>query len=326
MLEAKNDILDFSSPYSYTKRIEGGISKLPPLIISVAITGGTHGKELNPNLPETPEEQAEQTYEAYKAGASQVHIHRRRGDNPCANSYNPEEYKEVNALIREKCPNIIINNTTGGGPGMTIEQRLASLHAYPEVASLDLTCIPFRAIQKARKPPLTGRTEDTLVDAVALITFGDSERFAMRMREMGVKPEIELYDVGDFGYVRNLMEKKLLDPPYWIQIVIGFRAGIFPIPQSLLAMLQYVPPNSQVSVVGVGIAQIPMITMAIILGCHVRVGLEDNIYIERGKLAESNAQQVEKVVRLAKELSREVATPKVARQMIGISEEPRQYK
>lgn len=326
MVENRDYVLDYSSPYSYIKRVERGVNNLPPLIISVAITGGGHGKEVNPNIPESAEEQAEQTYEAYKAGASQVHIHRRRRDNPCIVSDNPEEYKEVNALIRERCPDIIINNTTGGGIGMTFEQRLASLYAYPEVASFDLACVPAQIPLKARKPPLTGRPEDKVVDWIAGISFSDSERAAAMMREMGVKPEVEIFDISNFWYIRRLIDKKLLDSPYWIQCVMGLQGGIFAIPQNFLAMLQYVPLNSQVSVVGIGIAQIPMITMAIILGCHVRVGLEDNIFIEKGKLARSNAQYVEKVVRLAREVGREIATPKVARQMMGISEVPRQYK
>jgi 3-keto-5-aminohexanoate cleavage enzyme len=302
------------------------VTNLPPLIITVAITGGLHGKELNPNLPETAEEQAEQTYEAYQAGASHVHIHRRTRENPALVSYDPEEYKEVNALIREKCPDIIINNTTGGGPGMTFEQRVSVLHAYPEVASFDLTNLPIHGTFKARKPPLTGRPEDISLDIVATMTFGESEQQAKMMMEMGIKPEVEVFDMGDFWYVRNLIGKKLLETPYWIQCVMGLQGGIFPIPQNLFAMLPYIPANSQVSVLGVGTAQIPMVTMGILLGLHVRVGLEDNIYIAKGKLAQSNAEHVEKVVRLARELGREIATPKQARQMMGISEKPRQYK
>lgn len=325
-MENKNYTLDYSSPYSYIKRVESGVGSLPPLIITVAITGGVQGKEVSPNIPESAKEQAEQTYEAYKAGASQVHTHRRRRDNPCLVSHDPEEYKEVNGLIREKCPDIIINNTTGGGPGLTSEQRLASLYASPEVASFDLACLPIQIRLKARKPPLTGRPKDVAIQEIGSITFAESERVAAMMKEMGVKPEVEIFDIGNFWYIRRLIDKKLLDPPYWIQFVMGFQGGIFPIPQNLLAMLQYVPSDSQVSVIGVGVAQIPMIAMAIILGCHVRVGLEDNIYIERGKLAENNAQQVEKVVRLAREMGREIASPTVARQMMGLSEKPRQYK
>ena len=128
------------------------ISKLPPVIISVAITGGNHGKEANPNLPESPEEQAISTYEAYKAGASLVHIHRRRRwDNPAAMSTSIEEYHEVNRLIRGKCPDIIINNTGGGGAGLTIEEKLAPVYAKPEIMSIDLSCFPLRMTYRGKK-------------------------------------------------------------------------------------------------------------------------------------------------------------------------------
>ena len=156
--------MDYSNPYAYLKMMEHGISGLPPLIISVAITGGIHGKELNSNLPELPEEQAEQTYEAYKAGASLVHIHRRKRENPSVTSSDVEDYKEINIMIRERCPDIIINNTTGGTTGMTMEQRMASLGAYPEMASFDVTNVPVRLNLKARKPPLTGRPKDVTVE------------------------------------------------------------------------------------------------------------------------------------------------------------------
>ena len=115
MSELRDYIFDFSSTSDCLKRMMGGIGNLPPLIISVGITGANHGKEANPNLPEMPEEQAEQAYEAYKAGASSVHVHRRRRDNPAENSYATDDYVEVNALIREKCPDLIINNTSACG-------------------------------------------------------------------------------------------------------------------------------------------------------------------------------------------------------------------
>ena len=139
-----------------------------------------------------------------------------------------------------------------------------------------------------------------------------------------VKPEFEIFDTGDLHYVHNLIKQGLVEKPYWIQLVMSPR-HTFPEPSYLLTMLQRTPPGSLVSVIGVGIPQLAMITMAMILGCHVRVGMEDNIYISKGKLAASNAEFVEKVVRLAKELGRDIATPQQARRMIGLSEKPRQY-
>lgn len=331
MTELKDYIFDFSSTADCLKRMTGGIANLPPLIISVAITGSGHGKESNPNLPETPEEQAQQAYEAYKAGASSVHVHRRRRDNPAENSFATEDYMEVNALIREKCPDIIVNNTSAGGrlrfgdDEKVSEQMLFSIYARPEIASFDTSNYSSRVIRKARKPPLTGRPEDKTVEYSFSMTHTEAERVARLMNEYDVKPEFEIFDTGDLHYLYNLINRGLVDKPYWVQLVMSPR-HTFPIPSYLLTMLEHTPPGSLVSVIGVGIPQFAMITMGIILGCHVRVGMEDNIYIGKGQLAKSNAEFVEKVVQLAKDLGREIATPQQARRMIGISETPRQYK
>jgi len=321
-MEASDFIWDYLNPHSYMEKTRRG---LPPLIISVAITGGVHGKETNVNLPELPEEQAEQTYDCYKAGASIVHVHARRPDNPSLVSSNPEDYRKINALIREKCPDIIINNTTGGTPGMTNEERLSSLEANPELASLN--CGPFvlRMSLKARKPPLTGRKEDVFMDMCVPVSYADTELYAKAMKEKGIKAELEVYNEGQFWLVDNLIRRKLIDPPYLIQFVMGFSAGTYPTPMNLLMMIQNLPPNSLFEVIGIGINQNTMTIMSMILGGHVRVGLEDNVSYQRGNLADNNAQFVERIVRLAKEIEREVAAPKLARKVLGISEKPSQY-
>ena len=321
-MEGNDFIWDYLNPYSYMEKIRVG---LPPLIISVAITGGVHGKEANVNLPESCEEQAEQTYDCYKAGASIVHVHARRPDNPSMVSSNPEDYRKINALIRERCPDIIINNTTGGTPGMTNEERLSSLEANPELASLN--CGPFvlQMSLKARKPPLTGRQEDVFMDMCIPVTYGDTELYAKAMKEKRIKAELEVYHEGQFWLVNNLIRKKLIDPPYLIQFVMGFSAGTYPTPMNLLTMIQNLPSNSLFEVIGIGLNQNAMTIMSMILGGHVRVGFEDNVYYQRRNLAHNNAQFVERIVRLAKEIGREVATPKLARKVLAISEKPSQY-
>jgi len=321
-MKANDFIWDYLNPYSYMEKTRVG---LPPLIISVAITGGVHGKEANVNLPESCEEQAEQTYDCYKAGASIVHVHARRPENPSMVSSNPEDYRKINALIRERCPDIIINNTTGGTPGMTSEERLCSLEANPELASLN--CGPFvmQMTLKARKFPLKGRQEDVFMDMSIPISYGDTELYAKAMKEKGIKAELEVYNEGQFWLVNNLIRKKLIDPPYLIQFVMGFSAGTYPTPMNLLMMLQNLPPNSLFEVIGIGPNQNAMTIMSMILGGHVRVGFEDNVYYQRRNLARNNAQFVERIVRLAKEIGREVATPKLARKVLGISEKPSQY-
>ena len=300
---------------------------LPPLIISVAITGGTIGKEINPNHPETAEEQAEQTYECYKLGASMVHVHCRKPDNPAEVTNNPRDYIRVNGLIREKCPDIIINNSTGGGVegAETEEARLIPVLANPEICSLDMGPLAARATVKRREPPLTGRPKDIVFDGASSTSFGETERFAKAMLDKGIKPEIEVFHHGQLWLVNNLIEKGLVKPPYYIQFCMGVPSGAYATPKNLLNMIETAPMPSVFQVLGVSYYQTAMITMGILLGIHVRTGMEDNVLYKRGELCKSNAQLVEKVVRIAKELDREIATPKQARQMLGLSETPTKY-
>jgi len=314
---------NYTDNRQYLEKVRKG---MPPLIISVAITGGGHGKEVNLNLPETPEEQANQTYEAYKAGASVVHVHARQPDNLSLASSDPKRYREVNSLIREKCSDIIIGNTTGGGPGMTIEQRTALLDIRPEVCSLSLSPIAARVTFKARKPPLTGRPQDIFIDdVVPLGSWKISEDIAKVALERDVKPELEIFNPGDFWQIDNLTTKGLLKKPYFIQFVMGFVSSFFGTPKNLISYMEQLPPDSIVNVAGIGTHQLPMNVLSIIMGTHVRTGLEDNIYYRRRELCTGNAQLVERIARFARDLGREIATPKQARQMLGISEKPRQY-
>ena len=316
--------------WEYTDQQEwlGRVAKrnLPPLIITVAPTGGVQGKEINPNHPETMEETAEQTAECYKLGASVVHLHCRRPDNPAQTSSNPEDYRRLNGLVREKCPEIVINNTTGGGEGVdTPEARIKSLDANPEMCSFNMGPLAFKGMIKRREPPLSGRPADIPLDAVAPITFGETEIYAKAMLEKGIVPEMEVYHPGQWWLVYNLIEKGLVKPPYDIQFCMGLTSGSHPTPKQLLNMLDTAPMPSICHVLGVGHYQTTMITMGILLGIHVRTGMEDNVLYRRGELCENNAQLVERVVRIARELEREIATPKQARQMLGLPEKPSLY-
>ena len=185
-----------------------------PGYFAVAITGGAHGKEINPNHPETPEEQAAQTQECYRLGASLVHVHVRRPDNLSLTTGNPADYLRVNALIREKCPKIIINNMTGEGVGADSEEaRLASTKANPEVCSLDMGPLAVNGKLKKRLPPLTGRSEDIEWDnAVTNVTYSETEKYAKIMLEKGIKPELEVWHTGQFWLVHNLIDKGLVKP------------------------------------------------------------------------------------------------------------------
>ncbi|MEM2868032.1 MAG: 3-keto-5-aminohexanoate cleavage protein [Candidatus Bathyarchaeia archaeon] len=317
---------NYNDPLEYVQRVRRGT--LPPLIISVALTGGVHGKEVNPNLPETPDEQAQQAYEAYLAGASIVHVHARDPKTGYATpSTSPDDYRIINRKIRELCPDIIINNTTGGGLGLSTEERMRSLEADPEIASLNMGPLAWKALLKKREPPLTGRPEDVLVDSIWPPTFSwrETELFAQKMLEKNIKPEMEVYHQGQFQLVYNLIEKNLVRPPYLIQFVMGPPSSVLPTPQNLISMLYHAPPNSIISVAAIGPFQTLLATIAIAMGLHVRVGLEDNIYYRRGELAKSNAQLVERIVRISKELDRPIATPAQAREILGIPKEPKKY-
>jgi len=298
---------------------------LPPLIISVAITGGVQGKEMNENLPETPEEQAEQTKEAYEAGASIVHVHARNPEVQWMTTSNPDDYLKVNTLIRAKCPDIIINNTTGGGPELTMEQRMASIYANPELCSLNLGPFVLKVPMAERAEPLPHPRPALVFDRCLPCSYTDVETFARTMKEKGVKPEMELYHSGMYWVVQDLIMEGLIDPPYDIQYVMGFQTSSFPTPANVLALINELPPQSLFFVIGVGHFQIPMNVLSIMLGGHVRVGMEDNLYYARGKKLKNNAEAVARMARIAREMNREVATPAQAREMLGISQKPSQY-
>ena len=307
------------------KMSRGGLSKMPPLIITCAITGGLHGKEANPNLPESPEEQVQSAYDAYNAGASMVHIHRRNPENPMQMSWKWEEFAEVNAMVRAKCPDLIINNTCLGGrqineeTGEIGDMMTASIKAKPEVASLDIHCFCEDMPMKARKAPLFGRDEDGVLKFHYSISPDNAKYVAQLMEENGIKPEFEMFDIADVKYLNRLIKEGVVQAPYWVSMLFNGN-GTLPTPDMMLAATRALPDQAMLNIIGIGAAQFPMLAMGMILGHHVRVGLEDNVFYAPHQLAESNAQMVERVVRLARELGRPIATPAQAREMMGLGE------
>ncbi len=309
----------------------GGLAKFPPLIISCAITGGNQGKESNPNLPEAIDEQVQQTYDAYNAGASAVHIHG-RGPQPEMMGYNttdPKVYMEVNARVREKCPDIIVNNTaicgrwwtTEGGMG---EPTMPSVTARPEVASIDITNYSQTLLKRKRPAPLQGIDEDYWNELGYAISLKDINNALDTMNELGIKPEFEMFNLEDIHFLEQIEKGGKVDKPFWCSMIFGslFAAQT---PEIIRATMEMLPEKSLLNVIATGPAQFPTLAMAIVMGCHVRVGMEDNFYVAKGQLAESNAQLVEKIVRIATELGRPIATPAQAREMMGLGA-PRQYE
>lgn len=312
---------EYGNSYSWMNKI----TRMDPLIITVAANGGIQGKEAHAGLPETPEEIAESACEAYNAGASIVHIHGRSPQNWAECTKDPEVYREINRRVREKCPEIIINNTTGGGPTTTMEDRFRCLDALPEMASLNMGPDMSRFRIGARLSPLPHPHDEQIFDECIPFTYGIIEDLARAMKERGIKPEMEIYHPGEYWPAREIIEKRLAEPPYLFQFVMGYQSSSFPTPENLLNLIRELPKGSVFSTIGIGKFQWIMTTMSILLGGNVRVGLEDNVYLSRGKKLKGNGEAVERIVRIARELNREIATPAQARAMLGVSAKPSSY-
>ena len=317
-----NPVWDFKDPYAWMQRTAR--SAMPPLIVCCAISGGIQGQEAHPNLPETAEEQAQAAYAAANAGAAMIHIHARNTQRMYESSDQAEEYRAVNRLIRARCPDVIINNSTGGSYGMTDVQRLVCLEAGPEVASLNLGPEMYKFTLKARNPPLTHPRPAAHLDDLQPASYGQIHHYAAEMLRRGIKPELELYNSGMYWVLRDLQAAGLLAAPPLVQFVLGTMTGSYPTPWTLLNLIQELPAGCLFEVAAVGAYQLPLTTMAILLGGHVRVGLEDNLYYRKGQLLRSNAEAVERIVRIAHELNREIATPAQARALLGLAPTPLQ--
>ncbi len=322
MPNERDHIWNYADSYAFMEKVRSG---MPPVIICVACNGGIQGREYSESLPETAEEIAESVGEAYESGASMVHVHARDPEYLPGPAKTTAVWHEVNRKIRERCPEIIINNTTGGGFDMTMEERLSCLDANPEVASLNLAPDMGKFRMKERKAPLPHPRPAFEYDDCLPFSYKQIGWYASEMKERGILPELEVYHPGCAWVIRDLIQQGLLRKPYWVQTVMGYQTSSFPTVQNVVDLLREFPDGSLWLCSGIGPYQLPMTTLATLLGGHVRVGLEDNIYYRRGEKAESNAQLVGRAVRLASELNREIATPAEARRMLGISETPSQY-
>ena len=311
----------YADTFEYLERV----GKMPPVIICCACNGGVQGKEANAALPETAEEIAASVGEAYDAGASMVHVHARDPHHLTRPATSTEVWLDVNTRIRARCPEIIINNTTGGGPGMTMEERLRCLPARPEVASLNLTPDMSKFRLKARPDTLPDPHPEIVYDDCIPFSYRLVSEFAAAMKTHGVKPERATDHSGGSWVMRDLVAQGLIEKPYWIQTVMGYQTSSWATPENVINLVREFPDGTVWLTSGIGPNQLPMTTLALLLGGHVRVGLEDNVYYKRGELARSNAQLVQRAVRLAHELGREVATPAQARAMLGLSPTPTAY-
>jgi 3-keto-5-aminohexanoate cleavage enzyme len=312
----------YTDSFDFMERVKAG---MPSLMICVACNGGVQGREANDALPETPDEIADSVYDAYRAGASMVHIHARDPKNLSSGAKEPETWFEVLNKVRERCPDIIINATTGAGPGMTMEERLSSLVAGPELASLNLTPDMSKFHLRGRSSPLPHPRAAMEIDECIPFTYGLIHAFAAEMKKRGIKPELEIYHPGGSWVIRYLIDQGLIEKPYWIQTVMGYQTSSYPTVENVLQLLKEFPDGALWLCSAIGPFQLPLTTLATLMGGHVRVGLEDNVYYARGQKAESNRQLVERAVRIAHELNREIATPAEARRMLGISAVASEY-
>ncbi|MFI5958890.1 3-keto-5-aminohexanoate cleavage protein [Cryptosporangium sp. NPDC051539] len=325
--DVENEVPVSRSPYGASAAwIEQVRTGLPPLIITCCLNGGVQGKESHPGLPETPAELARSAKEAYDAGASAVHVHPRNPEDWSESSGDPDFNYEVNALIREACPDLIINNTTGGSASTTMEQRFAMVDANCEMASLNLGPDMSRFRVPERSAPLEHPHPAAEYDLCIPFTYGTIEGLAAQMHRRGIRPEMELYNPGQFWVSNELIRKALIEPPYVFQFVMGYQTASFATPEALVALARDLPDGAVYFVAGVGVHQLPMTTMATIMGGHVRVGLEDNLYYSRGVKLTGNGQAVERAVRIAREVNREVASPAQARETLGLSSVPSTYE
>jgi 3-keto-5-aminohexanoate cleavage enzyme len=272
------------------------------VIITVAQTGAIVNKKINPSVPEQPEEIAASALACYNEGAAIVHVHAR--DAAGENSASVDIFRDIHQRIRAVCP-MVIQDSTGGGPNLTQDERVACLDAAPEMASLNMGSM-MRTSGKYAGVPWSNMPHEI-------------ENFVGRMNERGIKPEMEVYSHAMLRDVQNLIDKGLVKKPYYIDLVLGMRyqGACDATPKILLSLIDMLPADAYFNCAAVGPAQLPLTTLAMLMGGCVRVGLEDNAYYRKGELA-SNAQLVARAVRIARELGKEPATPEEARQILGL--------
>ena len=297
------------------------------VIISCAVTGAIHTPSMSPYLPITPEEIARSSIEAAEAGAAIIHLHARDPETG-APTPDPAVFMRFLPIIKQNTESVV-NITTGGGLTMTLEDRLAApLQARPEMCSLNMGSMNFnisRAGDRVKdwkfdwEKPYLDRTDDHIFRN----TFRDIEGIAERLgKAHGTRFEFECYDVGHLYNLAYCLERKVVEPPLFVQTIFGILGGIGAEPRNLLFMKETADRlfgDAYVwSVLAAGRHQMNFTTMAGIMGGNVRVGLEDSLYLGRGQLAPSNADQVRKIRRILEELSLEIASPKEARAILHL--------
>jgi uncharacterized protein (DUF849 family) len=297
------------------------------VIITCAVTGSVHTPSMTPYLPITPDEIARDSIAAAEAGASIIHLHARDPKNGKPTP-DPAIFMQFLPRIKQSC-DAVINITTGGSLGMSIEDRLAApLKAEPELCSLNMGSMNFGIFHAGAKisdwkydweKPYIEKTRESIVSN----TFAQIEQFIERLgKGCGTRFECECYDVGHLYTLAHYLDRKLLEPPLFVQTIFGILGGIGAHPEDLMHMRRTADRlfgnDYQWSILAAGRHQMTLCTIGASMGGNVRVGLEDSIYLGPGTLAKSNAEQVSKIKRILSELSLDIATPEEARAMLKL--------
>jgi len=295
------------------------------IIITAALTGAIHTPSMSPYLPFTTEDIIEEGVRSHNAGAAVVHVHARNPEDGCPSS-DGKIFKEILSGIKSKS-NVIITPTTGGSPTMTPEERLAVVSALkPEMAtfnagSLNFALYPVVEKIKEFKYPWEKDYLEGTESFIFSNHFKSLHVYIKTMNEVGAKPELEIYDVGQINNLAQLVAEGYLKPPLYLQFVMGILGGI---PASIANLIYMINEarrllgNFRWSVCAAGRFQLSMGVVNVLEGGFWRVGLEDNLYLERGILAKSSAEQVEKAIRIIRELGFEPATSDEAREILGL--------
>ncbi len=294
-------------------------------VITAALTGAIHTPSMSPHLPITPEELIDEAVAAHAAGAAVVHLHVRNPENGMPNA-DQALFKHIAVEVKKQC-DVILCTTTGGALGEPVEKRVKVASTLkPELASLNagsLNFALFHVLDKVKEwkhdweKQYLGFTEDFIFPN----TFKTMREFLEIFNQVETKPEFEIYDVGMINNLAYAIQSGWIKKPVYLQFVMGILGGIPATPQNLIFLYETAQKtigDFKFSVCAAGKNQFYMGTQSFLLGGHARVGLEDNLYIGKGQLAKSNAEQVEKIVRIARELDCEPATPEEARQILGL--------
>lgn len=266
------------------------------LIITCAITGAEVTKEMNPAVPYTIAEMTESAFQAYQAGASIIHLHARFDDG--TPTQNKARFEATYKAIKAKCPDVIIQVSTGGAVGMSRDERLDVINIHPEMATLDCGTLNFGG------------------DDIFVNTENDIIYFAEMMNNKQVRYEMECFEKGHIDTTMRLIKSGTIKKHLHYSFVLGVRGGMTGEERDFIFMKESIPSDATFSVAGIGRFEFSLAELSIIHGGHVRVGLEDNLYISKGILAKSNRELVEKVVDLARKHGREIATPKDTRRIL----------